>query len=193
VGAADYYRAGHTMAILLDRHGADAFRRFDLLAPSAGEDNAFIEAFGEANDEFAEAAESAAHCEQSQWWAPLLECDGTPAVADAETGATTFSGNLGCGEADVQGPWAGRMWTARHFRLDAPTTTLSYDIDMPEDSTLEIVACNRGCPERLAYIGGIRDVGSFDDGIPALDPGDYFLRLSRPVTDDDGPFEIVIH
>jgi hypothetical protein len=41
-------------------------------------------------------------------------------------------------------------------------------------------------------VGGIRDIGSVDHGIPSLEPGEYFLRVSRPVADDAGHFEIVI-
>ena len=47
IGGQGYYRAGHVMAILLDRHGVDAFRRFDELARTMNEDREFLEAFGE--------------------------------------------------------------------------------------------------------------------------------------------------
>jgi hypothetical protein len=70
---------------------------------------------------------------------------------------------------------------------------LTYDIDMPEDATLEIVACNGGCPERFVYIGTNDQVGSFGNGLPSLEPGEYFLRMSRPVGDSDGRFEITLH
>jgi hypothetical protein len=192
-GGAEHYRAGHTVAFLLERHGAEGFRRFDERARDTAENDAFAEIFGETKEEFAAAADAAPHCEQSQWWAPLLECDGEPMVADAETGAVTLTGNLRCGEADVQGPQAGRMWTSRHFRLDEPTTgTLAYSFDFPEDATLEIVGCTLGCPERFAYIGTRYQVSSFGNGLPRLEPGEYFLRMSRPVADDDGQFEVIL-
>lgn len=192
-GGAEYYRAGQTMAILIERYGVQEFRRFDILARTDGEDQTFEEVFGETKDEFATYASSVPHCEQSQWWMPLLECDGAPMGPDPVMGATTLTGNLGCGEPDVQGPVFGTMWTSRHFRLDERTTNLSYRIDMPEDATLEIVACNGGCPERFAYIGTRNQVGSILNGIPALEPGEYFLRMSRPVDGDaeDGRFEII--
>jgi hypothetical protein len=63
---------------------------------------------------------------------------------------------------------------------------------MPEDATLEVVACDGGCPERFVYIGTIDQVGSVANGLPALEPGEYFLRMSRPISDDDGRFEIVL-
>ena len=192
-GPAEYYQAGHLMAILLDRHGVDSFRRFDVLARTVDEDRAFLEEFGETKEEFAQVVESAPHCEQSQWWIPLLECDGEPAMVDPETGVLTLSGELDCDEPDVRGPEYGRMWASRHFRLDEATSVLSYAIDMPEDATLEIVSCSSGCPQRFAYIGGRLQVGSVANGLPGLEPDDYFLRMSKPVdSDGDGRFKIVI-
>jgi len=191
-GEKEYFYAGNLVAGILDRHGMEAFREFELLAVSRGEDAAFVEVFGETKDELAEAIENGPVCEQTQWRVPLLECDGEPTTADPETGLLTFAGNVSCGESDVQGAVFDRMWTSRHFRLDTRTTIVSFDVDMPEDATLEIVGCNGGCPERVAYIGGIRDIGSINHGIPRFEPGEYFLRISRPVSDDDGHFEIVI-
>lgn len=192
-GPEDYYRAGHMVAILLERHGIDAFRRFDVRARTTEEALAFLEAFGETKEQFADAAESAPHCEQSQWWKPLFECGGEPTVADPQTGRLTLSGNLDCGEPDVQGPEYGRMWASHHFRLDEPTSIVSYEFDMPDDATLEIVGCSLGCPRRFAYIGDRFDVGSVSDGLPGLEPGEYFLRMSRPIDGvGDGSFELVI-
>ncbi len=190
--AAEYYRAGHLMAILLERHGIDAFRDFDRLALLEGEDRAFVETFGETKEEFAAAAELVPHCEQSQWWMPLLECDGEPMVADPATGVLVLEGNLDCGAEDVRGPDFGRMWTSRHFRLDEPTNVLGFHFEMPEDATLEIVGCSGGCPERFAYIGTRYQVGSVSQGLPRLEPGEYFLRMSRPVAADGTRFAITI-
>jgi hypothetical protein len=192
-GPEEYYRAGHAMAILLNQHGIDSFRRFDVLARTTAEDRAFVQEFGETKEEFAVEAESAPHCEQSQWWVPLLECDGEPAVANPETGMLTLSGNVDCSAPDVQGPELGRMWTSRHFRLDEPTSTISYEFTMPEDATLEIVGCSSSCPQRFAYIGRSHEVGSIANGLPGLEPGTYFLRMSRPIdsgSDGDGWFEL---
>lgn len=191
-GADEYHQAGQTVAILLDRHGVEAFRDFDLSARTASEARAFEDVFGETKDEFAEYAESVPHCDQSQWWMPLLECDGEPLTADPETGAVTLTGNIRCGEPDVNGPDFGRMWVSRHFRLDEPTGVLGYSFDLPQDATLEIVGCSGGCPERFVYLGTATQVGSFSNGLPSLDPGEYFLRMSRPVSDDDGFFEVVL-
>lgn len=192
-GPEDYYRAGHMVAILLDRHGVDAFRRFDMRARTTEEARAFLEVFGETKEQFAEVADSAPHCEQSQWWKPLFECDDEPIVADPETGLLTLTGNLDCSEPDVQGPEYRRMWASRHFRLDEPTTVVSYEFDMPDDATLEIVGCSLGCPQRFAYIGERFDVGSISSGLPGLEPGEYFLRMSRPIDGSgDGWFELVI-
>lgn len=193
-GLRDYDRAGQLMSILLERHGHEALRDFDALARVTSEDAAFHEAFGETKEEFAAAAETMPIGEQSQWWMPLLECDGEPITADPETGLLVLRGNLSCGEPDVKGPEYGRMWTSRRFRLDAPTSFwYSYDFDLPEDATLEIVGCHGGCPERFAYIGTRDQIGGLGDGgLGDLEPGEYFLRLSRPVSDDDGAFELVI-
>jgi hypothetical protein len=193
-GAQETFRAGHTLAILLDRHGAEALRRFDELARTMSEDAAFAEAFGETKEELAAVAETMPICEQSQWWMPLLECDGEPITADPETGLITLSGNVSCGEPDVRGPDFGRMWTSRHFRLDTPASRWSsYDFDMPEDATLEIVSCQGGCPQRFAYIGVKYEIWSYgDNALDDLEPGEYFLRMSRPAGDDDGHFEVVI-
>lgn len=193
-GLREYDRAGQTMSVLFDRHGLDVFREFDELARTAGEDAAFVGVFGETKQEFGAVAETTPICEQSQWWMPLLECDGEPITADPNTGLITLSGNVSCGEPDVKGPEYGRMWTSRRFRLDSPTSLwYSYDFDFPEDAMLEIVGCNGGCPERFAYIGARYDVGGLGDGgLGDLEPGEYFLRLTRPISDDDGHFEIVI-
>jgi hypothetical protein len=193
-GGIEYFGAGHAMANLLDRHGMDSFRAFDELARTVNEDEAFMEIFGESKEEFAVVAEAMPICEQSKWWVPLLECDGEPITADPETGLLTFTGNLSCAEPDVNGPENDQMWTSRRFRLDSQTTRWSsYDFDFPEDATLEIVSCDGGCPERFAYIGTRTQVGGFgDDALGDLEPGEYFLRVSRPVSDDDGHFEIVI-
>lgn len=192
-GLASYDRAGQTMAILIARHGMEAFRRFDVLARTRSEASAFSEVFGESKEEFAAFAETEPHCEQSQWWVPLLECDGEPITADPDTGLLTFTGNLSCAEADVQGSDFGRMYTSRHFRLDGRTSFFSsYEVDMPEEAKLEIIGCHGGCPERVAYIGGRLDLGAIYGGLPDLQPGEYFLRLSRPISEDDGHFEIVI-
>lgn len=191
-GLAEYHRAGQTMAILLEHHGVEQLRRFDVLARTTAEDRAFEAVFGETKEEFAAYADSVPHCEQSQWWAPLLECDGEPLTANPETGAVTLTGNVRCGEPDVRGPDFGRMWISRHFRLDESTGILGYRFDMPDDATLEIVSCNGGCPERFAYLGTRLQVGSIANGLPSLEPGEYFLRMSRPVSDEDGFFEIVL-
>ncbi len=188
---ADYFRAGYAMALLLERHGADRFRSFDLLARDRSEDRAFEEAFGETKAEFAAVADEAPLCDHTQWWVPLLECDGEPTVADPETGVLTLTGNLDCGEPDVQGPEYGRLWTSRHFRLEERAISIGYHFQMPDDATLEVVSCNGGCPERFAYIGTRYQVGSIANGLPSLEPGEYFLRMSRPVSDDDGEFEII--
>jgi hypothetical protein len=188
------FQVGHTMADLLDRYTVDAFREFDELARTMNEDAAFAEIFGETKEEFAAVVETMPICEQSQWWMPLLECHGEPITADPETGLLTLAGNVSCGEPDVQGPLFGRMWTSRRFRLDSPTSRwYSYDFDFPEDATLEIVGCNDGCPERFAYSGTRYQIGGLGDGgLGDLEPGEYFLRMSRPVSDDDGSFVIVI-
>lgn len=192
-GGIEYFGAGHAMANLLELQGVGAFRRFDELARTTNEDAAFIEAFGETKEEFADVAETMPICEQSQWWMPLVECDGEPLTADPETRQLTLSGNVSCGEPDVKGPADGRMWTSRRFRLDSPTTRWSYDFDMPEDATLEIVSCQGGCPQRFAYIGVKYEIWSYgDNALDDLEPGEYFLRMSRPVADDDGYFEVVI-
>jgi len=182
------------MSILFDRHGVEAFREFDELARTAGEDAAFAEVFGETKEEFAAVAETMPLCEQSQWWIPLVECDGEPITADPETGVLTLTGNVSCGEPDVMGPEYGRMWTSRRFRLDARASRwTSYDFDFPEDATLEIVSCHGGCPERFVYIGTRYQIGGYgDNALEDLEPGEYFLRLIRPVSDDDGSFEIII-
>lgn len=192
-GTLAYYSAGQALAHLLARHGADAFRSFDTLASTMDEGDAFEAAFGESKEQFVAAISGSPHCEQSRWWAPLLECDGAPVTADPTTGGLVLSGSLACGAADVRGPRFGRMWTSRHFRLDERTSMLSYEFDMPEDALLEIVACEGGCPERFAYIGTRDQVGSIDDGVPALEPGEYFLRMSRPVSQGDASFELVMH
>ncbi|MCX4240167.1 hypothetical protein OEB96_06055 [Paraliomyxa miuraensis] len=191
-GREEYFRAGHAMAILRDRHGAAAFRRFDVSSASMDEDQAFIEAFGESKEQFAAAAEGEPVCEQSQWWVPLLECEGEPIVADPATDDLVLRGDLSCAAEDVRGPRGGWMWTFRHFRLDRSTSTIDYQINMPEDAMLEIVGCYGGCPGRFAYIGGRYDVGSILNGLPTLEPGEYFLRMSRPTTEGAGDFEVVL-
>jgi hypothetical protein len=191
--ALEYHHAGQTMALLLDRHGMDAFRRFDTGARTMDEDAAFVAAFGESKEQFIATVENAPHCEQSQWWAALLECDGEPIVADPLTGDITLTGNISCGDPDTYGPRNERVWTARHFRTDRSVDALAYDIEMPDDATLEIIACQGGCPERMAYIGTRNQVGSVLNGLPPLEPGNYFLRMSRPASGDEGRFEIVIH
>lgn len=193
MGALEYYHAGQMVALLLARYGTDAFRRFDTRASTMDEDGAFLATFDESKEQFVAANEMAPYCEQSQWWAPLLECDGEPAAADPMTGELVLSGSLDCSEADVYGPRAERMWASQHFRIDERTSTLAYHFDMPEDATLEVVACSGNCPERFAYLGTRDQVGSVRNGLPALEPGDYFLRVSRPLADDDGYFEVVLH
>jgi hypothetical protein len=193
-GLREYDRAGQTLSILFDRHGLEAFREFDERARTASEDVAFVEVFGETKEEFAAIAETMPICEQSQWWIPLVECDGESIIADSETGQLTLTGNVSCGESDVKGPEWGRMWTSRHFRLDSRTTRWDYDfVEMPEDATLEIVSCDGGCPQRFAYIGVKYEIWSYgDNALGDLEPGEYYLRMSRPVADDAGHFEIVI-
>lgn len=192
-GGDEYYYAGHMTAKLLERYGMETFRRFDLRAREHDEDAAFLEVFGETKQDFAVFAEADPICEQTQWWQPLLECDGDAVTADPMSDRLVLTGNLACGETDVRGPRAGRMWTSRHFRLDQRTSTPSYEFDMPQDATLEIVSCTGGCPDRFAYSGTREEVGSVLDGLPSLEPGEYFLRISRPVADGDGHFQIVLH
>lgn len=190
----EYDRAGQVMALLLERHGIEAFRRFDELAPDAGEDAAFEEVFGETKHEFALHADAQEHCEMSQWFMPLLECDGDPLVANA-MGFITLAGDLSCDSPETLGSSWGKIWVSRHFRLDRPTSTLTYDIvAMPEDATLEIIGCDWSCPERFVYIGGKYQVGSVNNGLPVLEPGDYLFRMSRPAmeNDGDGVFEFVM-
>lgn len=191
-GAADYERSGQVVTLLIARYGVDAFRHFNELARTTSETEAFRSAFGETIEGFAAYADDHPFCERSQWWIPLIECDGEPVTPNPATGSMVLSGNLACGETDAHGPAFGRMWISRHFRLDEPTSILGYRFDMPDDATLEIVACDGGCPVRFAYLGARDQVGSFGDGLPGLEPGEYFLRMSRPVSSDDGWFEIVL-
>lgn len=191
-GGEEYYFSGHMVAKLLDLHGMETFRRFDLQAREQGEGVAFSEVYGQTKREFGALAEGDPVCEQTQWWAPLLECDGEPMIADPATDGLVLSGDLSCAAEDVLGPGVGRVWTSRHFRLDRGTSTLAYEFDIPEDATLEIVSCDGGCPERFAYIGMRDDVGSVLNGVPSLEPGEYFLRVSRPVDEREGHFEIVL-
>lgn len=191
VSGSQYFHAGRTMSVLLEAYGPEVLRDFDRLANTILEDDAFRDVFGQSKTDFAVYAEMMPTCEQSQWWAPLLECDGEPVVPN-ETGLVVLEGTLACGAIDTIGPRGGRVWTSQHFRLNRHTTTSSYDIQMPEDATLEIIGCDGGCPERLVYIGGTQEVGGVANGIPALDPGDYFLRMSRPLHDGDGSFVIGI-
>lgn len=191
-GLEDYFRAGHTMAMLLDRHQLPAFRDFDVASTAKDEELAFAETFGESRAEFASVAEGEPVCEQSQWWVPLLECDGEPITADPSTDQLVLSGDLSCAAADVKGPRANRIWTSRHFRLDRQTSELGYRFDMPEDAMLEVVSCEGGCPERFAYRGSHSAVSSVRNGLPALEPGDYFIRIYRPLANEGGDFEIVL-
>jgi hypothetical protein len=191
-GAVEYDRAGQIVASLIELKGIEAFRRFNQSATAMSETEAFFDAFGETVEEFATYADASPACERSQWWHPLLECDGEPSSPDPDTGRVFLSGNLACGEADAHGPYLGNLWISRHFRIDAPTSFTRYELGMPEDATLEIVACDGGCPERFAYIGTSEQVGSFENGVPNLEPGEYFLRMSRPVSNEDGWFEIVL-
>lgn len=190
--AREYHDAGQMIALLLRQDGVEAFRRFDLLAGTVGEEDAFSMVYGQSKQQFVDATSAEAHCKQSQWWTPLLECDGELIEADPATGSLVLTGNLACGHADVRGPRDETMWISRRFRLERPTSTLSYAVEMPEDATLEIVACGGGCPDRFAYIGTRYQVGSVVNGLPALDPGEYFLRMSRPVSEQDGYFEVVL-
>jgi len=192
-GLDEYYRAGHVIAAVFQLYGIEAFRQFDLLARGVAENDAFLSAFGETKVKFAERAETMPVCQSTQWWMPVLECDGDADLPDPKTGRIVLSGDVRCGEVDVVGPNPyGAMWTSRHFRVTEKTFDLLYEIDMPEDSTLEIVGCQYGCPDRFVYRGGARDVGGITKGIPSLEPGEYFLRMSRPVSDDDGHFEVVL-
>ena len=194
-GLREYDRAGQMMSILFERHGVEAFREFDETARTVGEDTAFADVFGETKEEFAAAAETMPICEQSQWWVPLVECDGEPITANPATGLLTLSGNVSCGEPDVKGPEYGRMWASRRFRLDSHASwPVSYDFEFPDDSTIEVVECNRGCPERFAYIGTRLEIGGYGgNALGDLEPGDYFLRVIRPVSSDtDGAFKFVV-
>jgi len=193
VGGPDYYRAGQVMAILLERHGIEAFRRFDVLARRTTEDSAFLEVFGETKEDFAQAAEAAPQCDPTRWRAPIFECSGAPERQDPDTGQLVLSGSLDCGAPDVIGPTSGTAWTTRHFEITKRTNELRYEFDFAEDVVLEIVGCNPGCPDRFTYSGGRWEVGSFG-GIRDLEPGEYFIRMSRPISSaaDDGWFEIVL-
>ena len=191
-GAVEYDRAGQVVARLLDTNGVEAFRRFDESATPTSDAEAFSTVFGETIEEFAALADASPVCERSQWWQPLVECDGEPIVQDPETGILVLSGNAACGEADGHGPWLGNTWTSRHFRLDQPTSASRYSFELPEDATVEVVACDGGCPDRFAYIGTRAQVSSYGNALPDLAPGEYFLRVSRPVAEDDGWFEIVL-
>jgi hypothetical protein len=192
-GSDEYYRAGYLMALLLERHDVERFRVFDLLARGRPEGHAFEEAFGETKADFAVVADAAPLCDQSQWWAPLLECDGEPMTADPASGRIVFNGNLRCDDAQTFGPEGGIMWSSLHIRLDAPTSRLRNRITLPDDATLEVVGCSGGCPTRFAYIGKRNQVSSYGSGLPSLEPGEYYIRVIRPVSnDDDGWFEIVL-
>jgi len=191
-GPEDADRAGRLVAIVLERYGADSFRRFDLSSRTEDESSAFVGAFDETLEDFAVVADAAPLCGRSQWWQPLLECSGEPIDADPETGKLTFTGDLSCGDSEVQGPVFEMMRTSRHFRVAEPTSEILYEFEMPEDATLEIVECHLGCPDRFTYLGGQSDLGSVSNGIPRLEPGEYFLRITRPVSDDNGWFEIVL-
>ncbi|MCH9687434.1 MAG: hypothetical protein K0V04_38725 [Deltaproteobacteria bacterium] len=182
-----YLRTGLLTNILVQRHGLDDFMRFDRLAATTPEDEAFAEVFGETKDQFAQAADDHEACAPQQWREPLLECDDAPVMPDPATGRIVLTGNLSCGDPQVVGPTFSWMTTTRHFRVLESHSSPGHRVDVPRGTTVELVGCQAGCPERYYYdyfAGPVR--GYF----PTLEPGDYVVRLTRPVADDAGPFTL---
>lgn len=192
-GHADYSRAGHFVAFLIETYGLDPLGRLAELGArrdsysKVSED--FEEAFGVSLDQALIDYADFPECDPVAWMSKDIAC-ALPAIplapsfdADAE-----LLLDIDCGASDVQGPISNFMFTETTLDIHQQIAGLPLWLELKGDIGPETSALLFSC-------GGCSDstVIWLTDGRPVeqlfLPAGRYVLRMFRPV-DDPGQLGI---
>ncbi|NJK31216.1 MAG: hypothetical protein HC927_01710 [Deltaproteobacteria bacterium] len=191
VDYADYSRAGHFVAFLIETYDLDPLLRLARLADYDDDydkvRSAFAEAYGFSLDQALAEYEDFPECDPLAWMDTRIAC-AEPALALEPALGTEVSvvENLDCDEPNVYGPHGGYMFTETTLEI-MPVIGYPLIIDLEGDVNDETSAALVGC-------GGCADAttiwvvpGEFQQLL--IPPGRYVLRLFRPV-DDPGELGI---
>lgn len=196
VDKADYARAGHFVAFLIETYGMEALDRF-ALAGNLHDDyarvrRAFESSFGVTLEQALDVYSDYPECDSSAWMDRHIACEQpaiplTPGVG-IEVGVDI---DLECSEADVIGPHGGFMFVERTLEITPDFPGLSAWIllvgDVSPDSIALLVSCDTSCAD--STVVGLD--GEFAGEFVELPAGRYVLRLFRPV-DDPGTLGITV-
>jgi hypothetical protein len=190
---ADYSRASHFVAFLIESHGME---RLDQLA-SLGDyhdsysevQSNFADAFGLSLDQALADYSDFPECDPAAWMDKRIACAAPATLLEPsfEAGSEIVL-DFECGSAEVLGPHSGFMFTETTLDVAPQVDGLPLWIDLVGDISPEASAVLVSC-------GGCEDstVVWLSDGVGyqqlELPAGRYVLRMFRPV-DDPGPLGI---
>lgn len=186
VDNADYARAGHFVAFLLERSGMEPLARLAELA-DYGDDvevvrDAFEQAYGISLDQAIDEYESFPECDALAWTNKTIACSGEPQIrlepsiaADAE-----FVVDIECSNSDVLGPYGGYMFTETILDIEPGLENLQMWIslvgDLEGDVSAALVSCEGGCSGSTSLW---LTASSLEQRV--LPAGRYVLRMFRPI------------
>ena len=189
---AEYARAGHFVAFLLETHGIEALDR--LAALSDVDDDysniraSFADAYGFSLDQALAEYQDFPECDALAWKDTRIACahPGQPA-SPMVSGGAEFSMVMDCSGPDVLGPFAGFMYTETVLEI-SPEVGLPVWVslvgDLDPDVSAALLSCG-GCGESTTlWLTSAKPLEQLD--LPA---GRYVLRMFRPV---DEPGELGI-
>lgn len=187
-GLADYARASHFVAFLVEQYGIDPFVTFAVLGDRDDEysevSRDFESAFGLTLEQALDAYDEFPDCNPAAWTDRRIPCanPGIPLAPgiDIEVG---LSLDLDCSSSDVLGPFSNFMFTETTLEVEPMTPAIPVWLylvgDLSPDTSALLVSCDTTCSNST--------VKWLDDELPGeyldLPPGRYVLRVFRPVDD----------
>ncbi len=193
VTLADYSRAGHFVAFLVETHGLEPLVRLAELADRDDDYSkvrkAFETAYGFSLDQALADYEDFPECDPLAWMDTRIACaESALPLSPQLSGGVEFMLNLECSEPDVYGPTGGFMFTETTFEID-PQINIPVWIrligDVGPDTSAALFRCDGGCADSTTvWVSAKYSVEQLH-----LPTGRYVLRMFRPV-DDPGELGI---
>lgn len=163
VSNADYDRAGHFVAFLLEAHGIAGVQALCEFIPRdhaldlADWDAATQQALGLPLAEVLARHAAYPTCNHHQYRARLTDCGGEPDVIVGPTAETEFSFHFGCDEPDVIGERGGTMMLVKRITVETPGY---YKVSVDDGSPIrEVVVIHEQCEtcSQTPLVGRIED------------------------------------
>lgn len=194
VDNADYSRAGHFVAFLIERSGLGPLTQLAELA-DYGDDyqdvrQAFETAYGVTLDQALDEYESYPECNPLAWMNKSIACatEVEAVLSPSVESDATLSREIDCSSAGVLGPYNGYMFTETLVEVDPTLGNLQLWVSLVGDLEGEVSAalasCDGACSDATALWLTPSSVKQL-----VLPPGRYVLRMFRPV---DEPGELGI-